>query len=201
MRRRHPNSLGHSAMRLRWSSARRTPWLSVDPILSVPGVREAVQSFPGRRLAVSPIVGGKALKGPAAKVMSELGYEVSSVGIASYYQNMVDTLVIDESDRGSHVFHRGARSVNAHNGNGNAHARRTRSGWRERSVGSQTSGKENELAGDDSDSGETLETRPRADLHRYSAPEPRRELATDMLGNVLTAAKQSKVRKDVSRHS
>ena len=75
------------------------PWLSVDPILSIPGVRKAVQSFPGRRLAVSPIVGGKALKGPAAKIMSELGYEVSAVGIASYYRNLVDTLVIDEADR------------------------------------------------------------------------------------------------------
>ena len=74
------------------------PWLSVDPILSVPGVRQAVQSFRGRRLAVSPIIGGKALKGPAAKVMSELGYEVSSVGIASYYRDLVDTLVIDEAD-------------------------------------------------------------------------------------------------------
>lgn len=75
------------------------PWLSVDPILSVPGVRDAIESFPGRRLAVSPIVGGKALKGPAAKVMSELGYEVSSVGIATYYRNLIDTLVIDETDR------------------------------------------------------------------------------------------------------
>ena len=75
------------------------PWLSVDPILAVPGIREAVQSFRGRRLAVSPIVGGKALKGPAGKIMSELGYEVSTIGIADYYRGWCDMLVIDETDR------------------------------------------------------------------------------------------------------
>jgi len=74
--------------------------LSVDPILAVSGVREAVRSFGGRRLAVSPIVGGKALKGPAAKIMAELGYEVSVVGIADYYRDLCDTLLLDESDRG-----------------------------------------------------------------------------------------------------
>ena len=76
------------------------PWLSVDPILAVSGVREAVRSFGGRRLAVSPIVGGKALKGPAAKIMAELGYEVSVVGIADYYRDLCDTLLLDECDRG-----------------------------------------------------------------------------------------------------
>ena len=73
--------------------------MSIDPILAVPGVREAVQSFRGRRLAVSPIVGGKALKGPADKIMFELGYEVGTVGIADYYRGLCDTLVIDETDR------------------------------------------------------------------------------------------------------
>jgi LPPG:FO 2-phospho-L-lactate transferase len=76
------------------------PWLSVDPILAVSGVREAIQSFSGRRVAVSPIVGGRALKGPAAKIMSELGYEVSSLGIADYYRGLCDILVIDEMDSG-----------------------------------------------------------------------------------------------------
>jgi LPPG:FO 2-phospho-L-lactate transferase len=76
------------------------PWLSVDPILAVPGVREAIQSFSGKRVAVSPIVGGRALKGPAAKIMLELGYEVSSLGIAHYYRGLCDILVIDEVDAG-----------------------------------------------------------------------------------------------------
>lgn len=75
------------------------PWLSVEPILAVPGIREAVRSFRGPRLAVSPIVGGRALRGPADKIMSELGYEVSTIGIADYYQGLSDTLVIDETDR------------------------------------------------------------------------------------------------------
>ncbi len=74
------------------------PWLSVEPILAVSGVRKAVQSFTGERLAVSPIVGGKALRGPAAKIMSELGYEVNCLGIARYYQGLCDTLLIDEAD-------------------------------------------------------------------------------------------------------
>ncbi len=74
------------------------PWLSVDPILAVSGVRKAVQSFTGERLAVSPIVGGKALRGPAAKIMSELGYEVNCIGIARYYRGLCDTLLIDKAD-------------------------------------------------------------------------------------------------------
>jgi LPPG:FO 2-phospho-L-lactate transferase len=74
------------------------PWLSVEPILAVPGARDAVERFSGPRVAVSPIVGGKALKGPAAKIMAELGYEPSSVGIARYYRGLADVLVIDRRD-------------------------------------------------------------------------------------------------------
>ena len=75
------------------------PWLSIDPILAVPGIRDLVRSFRGKRIAVSPIVGGKALKGPADKIMSELGFDVSTLGIADYYRGLCDDLVIDESDR------------------------------------------------------------------------------------------------------
>lgn len=74
------------------------PWLSVEPILAVQGVKERVKSFAGPRVAVSPIVGRKALKGPAAKIMTELGYEGGSTGIARFYQGLCDTLVIDETD-------------------------------------------------------------------------------------------------------
>jgi LPPG:FO 2-phospho-L-lactate transferase len=74
------------------------PWLSLDPILALPGVRDAIASFRGPRIAVSPIVGGRAIKGPAAKIMSELGLEVSVVGIARYYRGLCDTLVIDYQD-------------------------------------------------------------------------------------------------------
>ncbi len=75
------------------------PYLSVAPILSIPGARRGIEEFSGVRLAVSPIVGGRALKGPAAKMMSELGEDVSCVGVARQYVGLCDIFVIDEVDR------------------------------------------------------------------------------------------------------
>jgi LPPG:FO 2-phospho-L-lactate transferase len=75
------------------------PMLSIDPILALPGVRTALQ----RRspvIAVSPIVGGNALKGPAAKILSELGRVPSVVEIARHYADVIDGLVIDQIDAG-----------------------------------------------------------------------------------------------------
>ena len=79
------------------------PFLSVGPILAVPGVRENMAHEPSSqlRVGVSPIVGGAAIKGPAAKIMSELGYEVSCVGVAKICQDICDVFVIDE--QGSHL--------------------------------------------------------------------------------------------------
>ncbi|MDE2836077.1 MAG: 2-phospho-L-lactate transferase [Chloroflexota bacterium] len=74
------------------------PLVSIGPVLAVPGIRDAIERFAGPRIAVSPIVGGRALKGPAAKMMAELGEEVSNVGVARRYAGLVDTLVIDEGD-------------------------------------------------------------------------------------------------------
>ena len=74
------------------------PMVSVGPILAVPGVRESIQNFEGARIAVSPIVGGQALKGPAAKMFEELGEEVSCVGVARRYVGLCDALVIDNVD-------------------------------------------------------------------------------------------------------
>ncbi len=74
------------------------PFLSVAPILAVNGVREAVSSFNGPRIAVSPIVGGEALRGPAAKLLEELGHDVSCVGVARQYTGVCDVFVIDEVD-------------------------------------------------------------------------------------------------------
>ena len=74
------------------------PHLSVAPILAVPGVRDAIEKFGGRRIAVSPIVGGDAVRGPAGKIMGELGAEVSSVGVAKEYQGLCDVLVVDTQD-------------------------------------------------------------------------------------------------------
>ncbi len=75
------------------------PYLSIAPILSVPGVRQRIESFNGPRVAVSPIVGGQALKGPAAKLLAELGEDVSCVGVARQYVGLCDIFVIDELDR------------------------------------------------------------------------------------------------------
>jgi LPPG:FO 2-phospho-L-lactate transferase len=74
------------------------PYLSVDPILAVPGVRAALEATPAPLVAVSPIVGGQALKGPAAKLMRELGADPSVLGVADHYRGLLDGLVIDEAD-------------------------------------------------------------------------------------------------------
>lgn len=75
------------------------PFVSIGPILAVPGVREAVTGSRARRIAVSPIVGGEAIKGPAAKMLASLGHEVSAAGVAAIYRDLIDVMVIDEQDR------------------------------------------------------------------------------------------------------
>ena len=75
------------------------PFLSIAPILALPGVRDRIEAFPGKRIAVSPIVGGQALRGPAAKLLGELGHDVSCVGVAKEYSGICDIFVIDEVDR------------------------------------------------------------------------------------------------------
>jgi LPPG:FO 2-phospho-L-lactate transferase len=74
------------------------PYLSVDPILAVPGHRAWSRAQGCPIVAVSPIVGGAAIKGPAAKIMAELGVPASAVGIARHYAGLVDGLVIDTAD-------------------------------------------------------------------------------------------------------
>lgn len=73
------------------------PWVSLDPILSVPGIRAVLVDRPV--IAVSPIIGGRALKGPAAKIYLEMGVEPSATAVARHYRNVVDAMVIDEQDR------------------------------------------------------------------------------------------------------
>ena len=73
------------------------PYVSIDPILALPGVREAVAATPS--IAVSPIIGGMALKGPAAKMMAELGADVSAVGVARHYADLLDGFVLDHADQ------------------------------------------------------------------------------------------------------
>ena len=75
------------------------PLVSIEPLLAVPGVREAVTARRGSVVAVSPIVAGAALKGPADRLLTELGHESSVVGVARLYAPLAGALVIDESDR------------------------------------------------------------------------------------------------------
>jgi LPPG:FO 2-phospho-L-lactate transferase len=74
------------------------PIVSIGPILAVVGVTEAVTARRDHNVAVSPIIGGKALKGPADRMLRELGEEPTVVGIARRYRDLAATLVIDEID-------------------------------------------------------------------------------------------------------
>ena len=74
------------------------PFISIDPILSLPGVREALRSCRAPVVAVSPIIGGKAVKGPTAKMMAELGVPVGAAAVARHYRDILDHYVIDEAD-------------------------------------------------------------------------------------------------------
>ena len=75
------------------------PYLSIDPILAIPGVRAALAGCAAPVVAISPIVGGRAIKGPAAKIMEELGVEVSAAAVAARYRDLLDGFVLDETDR------------------------------------------------------------------------------------------------------
>lgn len=76
------------------------PIVSVGPILALPGVREALRATHAPVVAVSPIVGGAAIKGPAAPLMRATGHEVSALGVAQGYADFLDGMVIDEVDAG-----------------------------------------------------------------------------------------------------
>ena len=74
------------------------PYLSIDPILAVPGMRAALRASGVPIIAVSPLIGGRAVKGPTAKIMQELGIEASPASIASHYAGLIDGLVLDHAD-------------------------------------------------------------------------------------------------------
>jgi LPPG:FO 2-phospho-L-lactate transferase len=76
------------------------PLISIGPILAVLGVREALVERSGPTIAVSPIVGGRALRGPAADMLHSLGHEASPVAVAELYAGLADALVIDAADAG-----------------------------------------------------------------------------------------------------
>jgi LPPG:FO 2-phospho-L-lactate transferase len=74
------------------------PFLSIDPILGMPGVREALRACRAPVIAVSPIIGGEAVKGPTAKLMAELGLPVGAAAVARHYTDILDIYIADEAD-------------------------------------------------------------------------------------------------------
>jgi LPPG:FO 2-phospho-L-lactate transferase len=75
------------------------PFISIDPILAVPGIRAALRECPAPVVAVSPIIAGKAVKGPTAKMMAELGLPVDAAAVARHYRDFLDLYIADEEDR------------------------------------------------------------------------------------------------------
>ncbi|MCB0186399.1 MAG: YvcK family protein, partial [Caldilineaceae bacterium] len=75
------------------------PYLSIDPILSVPGLRHFLRQTKIPKIAVSPIVSGQAIKGPAAKIMKELGVLISPHTVVDHYQDFLTGFVLDNADR------------------------------------------------------------------------------------------------------
>jgi LPPG:FO 2-phospho-L-lactate transferase len=76
------------------------PIVSIGPILALPGMTEALASSSAPKVAVSPIIGGRALKGPADRMLASLGHEVSATGVARMYAGLVDGMVVDRTDEG-----------------------------------------------------------------------------------------------------
>lgn len=74
------------------------PYVSIGPVFAIPAVREALRTRTFPVAAISPIIGGVALKGPAAKMMQELGHAPSALSVAIEYDGLIDGLVIDRSD-------------------------------------------------------------------------------------------------------
>lgn len=74
------------------------PFVSIDPILAVPGLRERLRAHPAPVVAISPIIGGQAVKGPTAKMMTELGVPRTSIAVAEHYRDLLDGLIIDRDD-------------------------------------------------------------------------------------------------------
>jgi len=76
------------------------PIVSIGPILAITGMREAILASPAPRIGVSGIVAGKALRGPADRMLASLGYESSALGVARLYEGLIAAFVIDELDEG-----------------------------------------------------------------------------------------------------
>ena len=74
------------------------PFISIGPILAVPGLRDVLRTTPAPVIAITPIIEGRALKGPAADMLRDLGYESSARAVAAMYQDFCDVFVLDARD-------------------------------------------------------------------------------------------------------
>lgn len=74
------------------------PVISIGPILAVPGIRTAIEQRRSKSVAISPIIAGRALKGPAARMMRSMGMEPTARGVAEHYRGLVDVFVLDRED-------------------------------------------------------------------------------------------------------
>ena len=74
------------------------PFISIEPILVLPGVRAALRASTAPVVAVAPIIGGRAIKGPTAKMMRELGIEISAAAVARRYGDLIDAYIVDHAD-------------------------------------------------------------------------------------------------------
>ena len=77
------------------------PFISIEPILALPGVRATLRASRAPVIAVAPIIGGKAVKGPTAKMMRELGLDISAASVARRYGDLIDAYVVDHADAAS----------------------------------------------------------------------------------------------------
>ena len=74
------------------------PFISIGPILAVPGVRDALRETQATVVSVTPIIAGKAVKGPTAEMLRDLGHQVSATGVAKMYRDVLDIFILDETD-------------------------------------------------------------------------------------------------------
>ena len=111
------------------------PFVSIEPILAIGGLRQAIADCAAPVVAVSPIIGGRAVKGPTAKMMSELGLPVSAAAVARRYADLLDAYVLDHADAAE----AGGLGIPVDGGAyADAHARRSRRRWRARCSRPQT---------------------------------------------------------------
>jgi LPPG:FO 2-phospho-L-lactate transferase len=74
------------------------PFISIGPVLAVPGIREALHETDAKAVAITPIIAGRAVKGPTARMLDEMGHEVSAVSVARLYRDFLDLFVLDQHD-------------------------------------------------------------------------------------------------------